>query len=315
MLISTIISQLHLQYEGNDFEVTSLAPVNNAKADHITFLEDAQYVNLLENTNAGAVILRKEFAKKVPSGVGKIICDNPQLTMAYISKYFAKPHFSSNESAKIDQNANIHPTAVIGEGSVIESGVHIMANAVIGSNALVKQGSIIYPNVVVYDDCIIGKDCILHAGSIIGCDGYGYAHTSEGLHVKIYHNGNVVLEDDVEIGANTTVDRAVFGSTRIGKGTKIDNLVQIAHNCHIGEACIIVSQTGISGSTNLGRNVTMGGQSATSGHLSIGDFATIAGRGGVTKSIEGKKVYAGFPLQEHKKWLKTQVKILKFFNK
>ncbi|MEF3191553.1 MAG: UDP-3-O-(3-hydroxymyristoyl)glucosamine N-acyltransferase, partial [Campylobacterales bacterium] len=161
-------------------------------------------------------------------------------------------------------------------------------------------------NVVVYRDCVIGNRCIIHAGTVIGSDGYGFAHTRSGEHVKIYQNGNVVVEDDVEIGANCTVDRAVFGSTIIRRGTKIDNLVQIGHNCDIGEYVLMAAQVGISGSTTLGRNVVMGGQSATAGHLTIGPFATIAARGGVTKSLSGHKTYAGFPIMEHRLWLSLQ---------
>ncbi|HIP03196.1 MAG TPA: UDP-3-O-(3-hydroxymyristoyl)glucosamine N-acyltransferase, partial [Campylobacterales bacterium] len=151
--------------------------------------------------------------------------------------------------------------------------------------------------------------------TVIGSDGFGYAHTAEGAHVKIYHNGKVVFEDNVEIGANSCVDRAVFSQTIIKEGTKIDNLVQIGHNVEVGARCILVSQSGLSGSTKLGQNVVMGGQSATAGHLEIGDFATIAARGGVTKSIKGGEVYSGFPLLKHKDWLKLQAKISKFFNK
>ena len=136
-----------------------------------------------------------------------------------------------------------------------------------------------------------------------------------GEHIKIYHTGNVILEENVEVGANTTIDKAVFGSTIIRKGTKIDNLVQIGHNCELGQYCIIVAQSGLAGSSKLGRNVVMGGQSATAGHLEIGDFATIAARGGVSKSIEGGKTYGGFPLTLQSEWLKTHAKIAKFFTK
>ena len=170
----------------------------------------------------------------------------------------------------------------------------------------IGEGTILYPNVVVYRDCKIGKNCIIHAGTVIGSDGYGFAHTKDGKHVKIYQNGNVVIEDEVEIGANCTIDRAVFGTTLIKSGTKLDNLIQIGHNCEIGQNVLMASQVGISGSTKLGKNVVMGGQSATAGHLEIGDFATIAARGGVTKSLKGGKTYAGFPVMEHRLWLKLQ---------
>jgi UDP-3-O-[3-hydroxymyristoyl] glucosamine N-acyltransferase len=149
----------------------------------------------------------------------------------------------------------------------------------------------------------------VHSGTVIGGDGYGFAHTRTGEHVKIYQNGNTVIEDDVEIGANCTIDRAVFGTTYVRKGTKIDNLIQIAHNCDVGEHCLFASQVGLSGSTILGRNVVMGGQSATTGHLKIGDFSTLAGRCVATKSLEGSKTYGGFPAIEHRLWLRLQAKI------
>jgi UDP-3-O-[3-hydroxymyristoyl] glucosamine N-acyltransferase len=152
---------------------------------------------------------------------------------------------------------------------------------------------------------------MIHSGSAVGSDGFGYAHTKTGEHVKLYQNGNVVIEDDVEIGANTTIDCAVFGSTVIKRGTKIDNLVQIGHNCIVGEHTIMVSQSGIAGSTTLGRNVVMGGQAAAAGHLSIASFTTLAARSGVTKSIIKGGIYSGFPLMEHKLWLKLQAKLAK----
>lgn len=187
-----------------------------------------------------------------------------------------------------------------------------MPNVTIGANVTIGQNVVIYPNVVVYDDCVIKEGSILQAGVVVGSDGFGYAHTKTGEHIKIYHNGNLIIEENVEIGANSTIDRAVFGSTVIKKGTKIDNLVHIGHNCEIGQFCIIVAQTGLAGSTKLGRNVVMGGQSATAGHLEIGDFATVAARGGVSKSIEGGKVYGGFPLMLQSDWLKKQAKIAQF---
>jgi len=170
---------------------------------------------------------------------------------------------------------------------------------------------ILYPNVSVYRDCVIGNNVMIHSGSVVGSDGFGYAHTKLGEHIKLYQNGNVVLEDDVEIGANTTIDCAVFGSTVIKQGSKIDNLIQIGHNCVVGEHCIMVSQSGLAGSTTLGRNVVMGGQSATAGHLTVAPFTTLAARSGVTKSITKGGVYSGFPLMEHKIWLKLQAKLAK----
>jgi len=190
-----------------------------------------------------------------------------------------------------------------------------MPNSVIGPDVVIEKGCVIYPNVTIYRDTIIGKNVIIHAGSVIGSDGFGYAHTKDGKHVKIYHLGRVVIEDNVEIGANTTIDRAVFSETRIKKGSIIDNLVQIGHNCEVGEYSILVSQVGLAGSTKLGRNVVMGGQSATAGHLEIAPFTTIAARGGVSKSVKEPGVYSGFPLMPHKQWLKLQGLLAKILKK
>ena len=185
-----------------------------------------------------------------------------------------------------------------------------MAHSYVGAESVIGDNTIVYPNVTVYRDCVIGKDCIIHSNTAIGSDGFGFATNARGEHTKIYQNGNVVIEDDVEIGSNVSVDRAVFGSTFIKKGVRIDNLVQIGHNCEIGEYSVLVAQSGVAGSTTLGRNVVMGGQSATAGHLTIAPFSTFAARSGVTNNIkESGKTFAGFPLMDHKQWLKLQVKI------
>lgn len=230
----------------------------------------------------------------------------------FLSKIFAKPLFSNAKEKvqNIAKSAKIMPNVYIGNNVNIGENVVIMAGAYIGDNVSIGEESIIHPNVVIYNDSKIGKKCHLLANCVIGSDGFGYAHNKNGEHYKIYHNGNVILEDFVEIGACTTIDRAVFDSTIIKAGTKVDNLVQIGHNCDIGQNCIIVAQTGISGSSELGRNVVMGGQSATSGHLRIGDFSTIAARGGVSKNLEGGRVYGGFPIMLQKIGLNFKQKLL-----
>jgi len=314
MRLVEILKELEISYVGDDFEVSSFESLKNADKSQLSFLNDSKLVDELKNTKAGAVILREENSDFLPSSCSAIISKNPYLDMARMSKYFAKKPFFVGTKKELHPDTTIDSSVIIGNGSVVEEGAHIMAGAVIGANVKIGKNVRIYPNVVIYDDTIIGDNCFIQAGAIIGSDGYGYAHTDLGEHVKIYHTGNVVLEDDVEIGANTTVDRAVFGTTRIGKNTKIDNLVQIGHNCELGQSCILVSQSGLAGSTTLGRNVVMGGQSATAGHLHIGDFAQIAARGGVTKSIDGGKTYGGFPLMLQKDWLKTQLRMIKYFS-
>ncbi|WP_200762299.1 UDP-3-O-(3-hydroxymyristoyl)glucosamine N-acyltransferase [Nitrosophilus alvini] len=312
MLLSELAKSLELELVGEDREIRGIESLDKADSSQLSFLENPKYLKLLKDTKAAAVILNKKYLKELPENVSALISEEPYLSLAYATKFFAKPPFEKDgKEPEIEENVTIAPNVYIGKGAVIKKGVTLMPGVFVGDNVTIEKGTLIYPNVTVYRDCKIGKNCIIHAGAVIGSDGFGFAHKKDGTHVKIYQNGNVVIEDDVEIGANTTIDRAVFGSTVIKKGVKIDNLVQIGHNCEIGEYSIIVSQVGISGSTILGRNVVMGGQSATAGHLKIGDFATIAARGGVTKSIEGSKVYSGFPLMPHKEWLRLQAKLSK----
>lgn len=315
MKISEIAKFLGIEYNGEDIEITALNSLNNASFTELSYCDGEKNSKKILNTDAGAVLVSKEFENLVPKDSIKLVVDNPHLSFALLSKLFAKSLVSSNveKKSKIAKSAKIMPNVYIGDNVQIGENVIIMAGAYIGDNVSIDECTIIHPNVVIYNDTKIGKKCHLLANCVIGSDGFGYAHTKNGEHYKIYHNGNVILEDFVEIGACTTIDRAVFESTIIKQGTKIDNLVQVGHNCEIGENCLIVAQSGISGSSILGKNVTMGGQSATSGHLQIGDFATIAARGGVTKNLEGARVYGGFPIMLQKDWLKFQAKIITTF--
>jgi UDP-3-O-[3-hydroxymyristoyl] glucosamine N-acyltransferase len=315
MRVSELASKLSLNFKGEDFEIRSINTLKESKSDEISFFESKKYLSDLSSTTAGAVFIKEDDISNLPPSVGAIVCENPYLSMAMATEFFAKKLIRDDSKATISKSAVIGERVHIGNSTVIGDDVIILDGAYIGEDVTIGSGSIIHPNVTIYNDTFIGENVIIHSGTVVGSDGFGYAHTKEGKHIKIHHNGKVVIEDDVEIGSNTSIDRGVFGKTLIKSGTKIDNLIQIGHNCDIGESCIIVSQTGISGSTKLAQNVVMGGQSATSGHLEIGAGATIAARGGVTKSIEGGKVYSGFPLMIHSDWLKLQAKIAKFFKK
>ena len=196
-----------------------------------------------------------------------------------------------------------------GKNVTLGDNVTVLAGCYVGDNVTIGSDTLLHPNVTLYHGTKIAERCIIHSGTVIGSDGYGFAHTKTGEHIKIYQNGNAILEEDVEVGANCTIDRAVFGTTYIRRGTKLDNLIQIAHNCDIGEHTLCAAQSGIAGSTTLARNVIMGGQSAISGHLNIGAFSTIGGKSGVTKSLKGGKTYAGMPAMELRLWLKIQAKI------
>lgn len=311
MTLHEIAALIGVDYNGPDRDITSMNTLKEANSNEISFLSDSKYEKELLETKAAAVIVPAAKASLLPEGVIAILSDEPYLSVARLSAFFAKPIRSSDKAPIIGENSVVYPTAHIENGAQIGSNCTIMSGVYIGADAIVGDNVTLYPNVCIYRDCIIGDRVIVHAGSIIGSDGFGYAHTKAGEHIKLYQNGNAVLEADVEIGANTTVDCAVFGSTIIKRGSKIDNLVQIGHNCVIGEHSIMVSQSGVAGSTTLGRNVVMGGQSATAGHLSIAPFTTLAARSGVTKSIPKAGVYSGFPLMEHKLWLRLQAKLAK----
>ncbi len=315
MKLSKITEILELTYSGDDFELESFSTLKEAGIKNIVFFDNPKLLDDLKNTKAKVVLTNKDFIDFVPKNSIALKCDDPHLCFAILSRYFIQKPFDFSSKPNISKDADIGENVQIGSSSHIEEGVVIYPNVTIAQNVHIGKNSILYPGVVIYANTKIGQNCILQAGVIVGSDGFGYAHTKRGEHIKIHHSGNVVLEDDVEIGSNSTIDRAVFGSTIIKRGTKIDNLVQIGHNCELGEGCIVVSQSGLSGSTKLGRNVIMGGQSATSGHLSIGDFAVVAARGGVTKTLKGGKTYGGFPLMLQKEWLKKQAKITKFFKK
>ncbi len=311
MKLTDIAKVIGTSYEGVEFEITGINTLLQASESEISFLSEDRYLDKLSSTKAAAVIVPAKALSKVPSNTIAFISDEPYLKMALISKYFAYPIIDKDAPKPVvGKNCHISQKAEIENGAIIGDNCTILAGAYVGLHVSIGDNSIIYPNVTLYPYSKVGSKCIIHAGTVVGSDGFGFAHTKSGEHVKIYQNGNVVIEDDVEIGSNCTIDSAAYGSTTIKKGAKIDNLVQIGHNCIVGEYSIIVSQVGISGSTTLGRNVVMGGQSATSGHLEIAPFTTLAARSGVTKDIkESGKTFAGFPLMEHRLWLKLQARI------
>lgn len=312
MKLSEIAKEIGVDFSGEDREISGINTLVDAAATELSFLSQSKYGKDLEKTVAAAVLVEEKQAHLLPAGAIPLLTDEPYLKLALASRLFAKPVVQTEgNEPEMGEGCTISPNVYLGRDAVIGNNVTLMSGVHIGDNARIGDDAIIYPNAVVYRDCVIGDRCIVHACAVIGSDGYGFAHTKEGEHIKIYQNGNVVVGNDVEIGSHTAVDRAVFGSTVIKDGCKIDNLVQIGHNSTIGEHSLLVSQVGLSGSTVLGRNVVMAGQTATTGHLEVGDFATIHGRGVVTKTIAGNKHYGGFPIMEHRTWLKIQAKLAK----
>ena len=307
--LSQITKDIGLDLQSNDIDIDGIHTLSEATPTQLSFFNSEKYLDQLPQTKAAAVLIEEKYAELLPSATVALITDEPYLKLALASKFFAHKLETKGGHPAMGEGCDIDKRVRFGKNVTLGDNVIILAGCYVGDNVTVGSGTLLHPNVTLYHHTEIGVECIIHSGTVIGCDGYGFAHTKMGEHVKIYQNGNAVVEDDVEIGANCTIDRAVFGTTYIRKGTKLDNLIQIAHNCDVGEHTLCAAQVGLAGSTTLGRNVVMGGQSGTAGHLKVGAFATIAGKGGVTKSLEGGKTYAGFPAIDHKMWLRMQAKM------
>jgi len=295
-----------------ELSLSGVQPLDRAGPTHLSFFTNPKYRGQLEQTAAGAVIVPQGVE---PPGRNLIVCAHPYLAFARALEFFhpapgpAEPGISPAahlaDDCQVGEGVTVMAQAYVGPGCSLGHRVVIMPGAVLVAGVSVGDGSVIHPNVTVGRDTEIGRRVTIHGGSVLGSDGFGYVPDADGRQHKIPQVGRVVVEDDVEIGANVTVDRATLGETRIGRGAKIDNQVQIAHNVRVGEDNILVAQVGISGSTRLGDRVTVAGQTGVAGHIEIGDGITITARAGVTKSVHGAGVYSGFPLMEHRRWRKV----------
>jgi UDP-3-O-[3-hydroxymyristoyl] glucosamine N-acyltransferase len=291
--------------------VSGVAPLDVASEGNISFLANPKYHGQLAETKASAVIVHPSLEGSVDLPL--LLVDNPYLAFAKILTFFEVPLFVG---AGVSSGASVHPEADVADNVTIEAGCvvcagakvgqgsHLHPNVVIGNDAIVGQNCILHANVTVREKCILGDRVILQPGAVIGSDGFGFAPDGE-KYFKIPQVGHVVVEDDVEIGACSCVDRGTLGVTRIAKGVKIDNLVQVAHNVEVGEDTVLVSQVGISGSTKIGKHCIFGGQAGTAGHITIGDNVTLAGRGGISNNVEGNQNLAGLPAMPHRDWLKA----------
>ena len=286
-----------------NIKIKGISGIKEAKEGDITFVANPKYLPLIYQTKASAIIVSKDI-KEAPKPL--IRCDNPSLAFAKVVNLIAPPIKRPkgiselsfiDKSAQIAENVSIGPFTIIEAGAKIGKGTIIYGNCYIGHDTEIGQDCLIYSNVSIRERIKIGNRVIIHSGAVIGSDGFGFA-TVRGVQHKIPQIGTVVIEDDVEIGANVTIDRARFDKTVIGKGTKIDNLVQIAHNVIIGENCIIVAQSGISGSTILEDNVIVAGQAGIVGHIKIGKNSIIMAKSGVSKSVPPDTKVFGYPAKE-----------------
>jgi UDP-3-O-[3-hydroxymyristoyl] glucosamine N-acyltransferase len=311
MLLRDVAERLGCTLRGDGSVVIErFAAIEQAGPGDLTFVANPKYATRLEETRASAVIVGKDTATSLPS----LLSTNPYLTYA---RAVALLHPEARPAP------GVHPSAVVHKDAVLGPDVHVGALAVIGARSRVGPRSILHPLVVLAEDVILGADCVLHSGvnvregcrlgdrvvvqngAVIGADGFGFAKDEEGRYHKIPQRGIVVVEDDVEIGALTAIDRAALAETRIGRGVKVDNLVQIGHSVAIGEDTVLAGQVGIAGSTRVGRGVTLAGQVGVAGHLEVGDGVIATAQTGIPASVETGRVVSGYPAIDNRAWLKS----------
>lgn len=296
--------------------VNSFGKIEEAGKGQLSFLANPKYEDYLYSTQASVIIINEGFVLRQPVAATLIrVADAYTAFATLLAKYqeimqqqlsgVQEPSYIA-KTAVYGQQVFIGAFAYIGENAKIGNNTKIFPNAYIGDKVIIGDNSVIHPGVKIYHDCVIGNNVIIHAGTVIGSDGFGFAPQADGSFKKVPQIGNVVIEDQVEIGANSTIDRATIGSTLIKQGAKLDNLIQIAHNVEIGNSTVIAAQSGVSGSTKIGKGVMIGGQAGIVGHIQIGDGARINAQSGVSKSLEPGKAVTGSPAYDYTAALRSQ---------
>ncbi|MEG2140568.1 MAG: UDP-3-O-(3-hydroxymyristoyl)glucosamine N-acyltransferase [Bilophila sp.] len=308
--LSEIATQLGMTLKGEDCDVVGVNTLESAGPDEVSFLANPKYVDQLAATRAGAVIVRPEHAGEVTRA---LISETPYQDFGRTLELFAVPQggftgisslSSIHPSAMLGANVTVYPFVYIGPNAHIGDNVTLFPGCYVGENVRIGTDTTLYPNAVLMANVQVGNNCILHPGSVLGADGFGFARTPGGIQ-KIPQVGKVVVGNEVEVGANATIDRAVLDTTRIGDGTKIDNLVQLGHNVQVGRNNFIVSQVGVSGSTKIGDNCTLAGQVGVAGHLTIGDNVTIGPQSGVARNVPDNVTVGGTPTVDQRTYMRT----------
>src|SRR5215475_3672830 len=301
-----------------EIELTGVGPLAGARAGEVTYVADVARLEQAGESEAAALIIPMKLADHAAlAGRNLLVAKDPKLVFARaIAAFHSKPYKARGvspdlilgENSLVGAECSFHPRVTIGRDSIIGDRVTLHPGVVIGDNCRVGDDTTIFANVSIYDETEIGARCRIHSGAVIGADGFSFTPDEEGRQFKLLQLGRVVIEDDVEIGANCCVDRAGFGRTRIRRGAKFDNLIQIGHNVEIGENTVVAALAGFSGGTSVGRNCVIAGQIGTNQHITIGDGATITARTGVTKSVEPGKLVGGMmPAMDYQQWRKSQV--------
>ncbi len=319
MKLEEICDLLGGRLEGDpDLEIHGVNGIEEGREGEISFISHKKYVAEMESSQCSAFVAPEKIT--VSHEKAAIYVKNPHLAFVKLLNLFhpskkeepgISPQSFISKSAIIERDVTIYPMVYVGENTKICGNTVIHPGAFIGYNVKIGVECIVYANVSIYDGTVIGDRVVIHSGAVIGSDGFGYVLDEEGNRHKIPQVGNVVIEDEVEIGANTCIDRATVGETRILKGVKLDNLVQIAHNCVVGEDSVMAAQVGISGSCKIGKRVMMGGQVGMADHVNVGDDVMIVGQSGVPSDLEGKQIYAGSPTVKHSSWRKAQAALPK----
>ena len=314
----TIANHLNGEIEGNaDVVVTTAARIEQGKPGALCFLANPKYEQYLYTTKASIVLINRDFVLKQPVNTTLIRVDNAYEAIASMLDLFNTVSSMNRKgrerpsrvkwSAKLGKSVYVGAFAYVGKKARVGNNVKLFPQVYVGDGVTIGDNTIIYPGVKIYAGCIIGANCIIHAGCVIGSDGFGFAPGADGVYKKIPQTGNVVIEDDVEIGANTAIDRATMGSTVVRKGTKLDNLIQIAHNVEIGSNTVVASQTGIAGSTKVGSGCMFAGQVGIAGHVNIGNNVVIGAQAGITNNIKDGKNMLGSPAMEVDKFRRSFV--------
>jgi UDP-3-O-[3-hydroxymyristoyl] glucosamine N-acyltransferase len=311
VMLGEIARRLGGRLVGPDRAVTRVMPLESAGETDLSFLANPRYVGQLAGCRAAGVLV--EPGVEAPH-LSLVVVDRPYVALAKVLSLFdsrprpvpgVDPRSALAKDCVLGKDVSVGPFVTAGPGCRIGDRAALMPGVTLGQGVELQEDVVLYPLVTIYDGCVVGARSVIHAGTVVGSDGFGYAEEGE-RRLKIPQLGNVVIEEDVEIGANVTVDRATLGSTRIRKGTKIDNLVQVGHNCDVGENSVLVAQVGLSGSVRVGKGVIFAGQSGSVGHVEIGDGSRIGAKSAVTGDLPAGSFVIGHPARDHKEWKRSQ---------